>query len=183
MENKRCSLFVQKDQLLHFYCILRILSVVYVMCVSVYVYLSWCLSSLHNCLQVIVNFSASWCVPCRAIAPLYSELSEKHLSWMFLVVDVDVLSVSTQKLNKILKSNTRNRICILHFVVLFSWMQDSYLWIEFALIFHVSQNCLPNLATRIIFCVIWIRTWVQPGTSKRRQPSSSLGVDSNSKKS
>nr|GME08769.1 thioredoxin H-type-like [Ipomoea batatas]GME12567.1 thioredoxin H-type-like [Ipomoea batatas] len=41
---------------------------------------------------VIVNFSASWCVPCRAIAPLYSELSEKHLSWMFLVVDVDVLS-------------------------------------------------------------------------------------------
>nr|GMD39985.1 thioredoxin H9-like [Ipomoea batatas] len=69
---------------------------------------------------VIVNFSASWCVPCRAIAPLYSELSEKHLSWMFLVVDVDVLSVSTQKLNKISKSNTRNRICILHFVVLFS---------------------------------------------------------------
>ncbi|XP_019186992.1 PREDICTED: thioredoxin H9-like [Ipomoea nil] len=40
----------------------------------------------------IVNFSASWCSPCRTIAPLFSELSMKHLSWMFLVVDVDVLS-------------------------------------------------------------------------------------------
>ncbi|CAH9101207.1 unnamed protein product [Cuscuta epithymum] len=41
---------------------------------------------------VVANFSASWCGPCRTIAPLYSELSEKHPSLMFLTVDVDELS-------------------------------------------------------------------------------------------
>ncbi|KAF5747686.1 hypothetical protein HS088_TW05G00413 [Tripterygium wilfordii] len=41
---------------------------------------------------VIANFSATWCGPCRMIAPLYSELSEKYPSLMFLVVDVDKLS-------------------------------------------------------------------------------------------
>ncbi|KAF9595861.1 hypothetical protein IFM89_005347 [Coptis chinensis] len=41
---------------------------------------------------VVVNFSATWCGPCRMIAPLYSELSEKHSSLMFLTVDVDELS-------------------------------------------------------------------------------------------
>ncbi|KAF5750724.1 thioredoxin H-type isoform X1 [Tripterygium wilfordii] len=41
---------------------------------------------------VIANFSATWCGPCRMIAPFYSELSEKYPSLMFLVVDVDELS-------------------------------------------------------------------------------------------
>ncbi|XP_073137487.1 thioredoxin H-type [Henckelia pumila] len=41
---------------------------------------------------VIANFSASWCGPCRIIAPLYVELSEKHPSVMFLTVDVDELT-------------------------------------------------------------------------------------------
>ncbi|KAJ4979611.1 hypothetical protein NE237_010391 [Protea cynaroides] len=41
---------------------------------------------------VVVNFSASWCGPCRMIAPIYSELSEKCPSLMFLTVDVDELS-------------------------------------------------------------------------------------------
>ncbi|CAA3008710.1 thioredoxin H-type [Olea europaea subsp. europaea] len=40
---------------------------------------------------VIANFSATWCGPCRMIAPFYSELSEKHPSLMFLVIDVDEL--------------------------------------------------------------------------------------------
>ncbi|GAB2227220.1 hypothetical protein Droror1_Dr00009033 [Drosera rotundifolia] len=41
---------------------------------------------------VIANFSASWCRPCRQVAPLYSELSEKYPSLMFLTVDVDEVS-------------------------------------------------------------------------------------------
>ncbi|CAK9153785.1 unnamed protein product, partial [Ilex paraguariensis] len=41
---------------------------------------------------VIANFSASWCGPCRMIAPSYCELSEKHPSLMFLTVDVDELT-------------------------------------------------------------------------------------------
>lgn len=44
--------------------------------------------------QVIANFSATWCGPCRMIAPFFSELSEKYPSLMFLLVDVDELVVS-----------------------------------------------------------------------------------------
>ncbi|KAJ0089393.1 hypothetical protein Patl1_31571 [Pistacia atlantica] len=40
---------------------------------------------------VVVNFSATWCGPCRMMAPFYRELSEKYPSLMFLVVDVDEL--------------------------------------------------------------------------------------------
>ncbi|KAL3654841.1 TRX [Castilleja foliolosa] len=41
---------------------------------------------------VVANFSATWCGPCRMIAPFYVELSEKHPSIMFLVIDVDELT-------------------------------------------------------------------------------------------
>ncbi|XP_043700556.1 thioredoxin H9-like isoform X2 [Telopea speciosissima] len=41
---------------------------------------------------VVVNFSASWCGPCRMLAPFYSELSEKYPSLMFVIVDVDELT-------------------------------------------------------------------------------------------
>lgn len=41
---------------------------------------------------VIANFSASWCRPCRTVAPLYSEASEKYPSLMFLTIDVDEVS-------------------------------------------------------------------------------------------
>ncbi|CAL9163545.1 unnamed protein product [Musa hybrid cultivar] len=40
---------------------------------------------------VVANFSASWCGPCRMIAPLYKELSQKYPSLMFLTIDVDGL--------------------------------------------------------------------------------------------
>ncbi|XP_011095162.2 thioredoxin H-type 2 isoform X1 [Sesamum indicum] len=42
--------------------------------------------------KVIANFSATWCGPCKMIAPYYVELSEKHPSIMFLTVDVDELT-------------------------------------------------------------------------------------------
>ncbi|KAK9054871.1 hypothetical protein SSX86_025950 [Deinandra increscens subsp. villosa] len=46
---------------------------------------------------VIANFSASWCGPCRMIAPYYIELSLEYPTLMFLSVDVDELSeFSTQ---------------------------------------------------------------------------------------
>ncbi|XXG40056.1 hypothetical protein AAC387_Pa01g0862 [Persea americana] len=41
---------------------------------------------------VVVNFSASWCGPCRMIAPFYTELSEKYPALTFLTIDVDELS-------------------------------------------------------------------------------------------
>lgn len=41
---------------------------------------------------VIANFSATWCSPCKIIAPYYCELSEKYPSIMFLVIDVDELT-------------------------------------------------------------------------------------------
>ncbi|OVA17312.1 Translation initiation factor IF2/IF5 [Macleaya cordata] len=40
---------------------------------------------------VVANFSASWCGPCRMLAPLYGELSEKYPTLMFLTIDVDEL--------------------------------------------------------------------------------------------
>ncbi|KAJ0808156.1 putative monodehydroascorbate reductase (NADH) [Helianthus annuus] len=46
---------------------------------------------------VIGNFSATWCGPCKSMAPYYIELSEKYPSLMFLTVDVDELTdFSTQ---------------------------------------------------------------------------------------
>ncbi|KAB1224660.1 Thioredoxin H-type [Morella rubra] len=41
---------------------------------------------------VIANFSATWCGPCRVIAPFFAELSEKYPSMMFLMVDVEELT-------------------------------------------------------------------------------------------
>mmetsp|Transcript_37962 Transcript_37962/g.74340 ORF Transcript_37962/g.74340 Transcript_37962/m.74340 type:complete len:127 (-) Transcript_37962:221-601(-) len=41
---------------------------------------------------VIVDFTASWCPPCKAIAPKFRELSEAHTDLVFLKVDVDKCS-------------------------------------------------------------------------------------------
>ncbi|THU47525.1 hypothetical protein C4D60_Mb09t16440 [Musa balbisiana] len=40
---------------------------------------------------VVANFSATWCGPCRTVAPVYRELSEKYPSLIFLTIDVDNL--------------------------------------------------------------------------------------------
>ncbi|XP_021908202.1 thioredoxin H1-like [Carica papaya] len=40
---------------------------------------------------VVVDFTASWCPPCRFIAPYLSELAKKFTDIIFLKVDVDEL--------------------------------------------------------------------------------------------
>ena len=44
-----------------------------------------------QCHKVVVDFSATWCGPCRAIAPLYDEISmdKQNKNVMFVKVDVD----------------------------------------------------------------------------------------------
>ncbi|XP_047324165.1 thioredoxin H1-like isoform X2 [Impatiens glandulifera] len=40
---------------------------------------------------VVVNFTATWCGPCKFIAPYYEELASKMLEIIFLKIDVDEL--------------------------------------------------------------------------------------------
>ncbi len=43
--------------------------------------------------QIVVDFSATWCGPCRVIGPYFEELSTAYPGLVFLKVDVDAVEV------------------------------------------------------------------------------------------
>ncbi|RNA22861.1 thioredoxin [Brachionus plicatilis] len=50
------------------------------------------LISAGNYATTIVDFTASWCPPCRAIKPYFEDLAKIYTDVQFLKVDVDNLS-------------------------------------------------------------------------------------------
>ncbi|XP_031487074.1 thioredoxin H1-like [Nymphaea colorata] len=48
-------------------------------------------SSIASNKLVVVDFTASWCGPCRFMAPLFAEWARKFVDAIFLKVDVDEL--------------------------------------------------------------------------------------------
>lgn len=41
--------------------------------------------------KYVINFSASWCGPCKKFAPLFQELASKYTDITFYKVDIDKL--------------------------------------------------------------------------------------------
>ncbi|KAI8896541.1 thioredoxin-like protein [Globomyces pollinis-pini] len=54
-------------------------------------------SILKSNALVICDFTASWCGPCKAIAPVYDQLAKDHSNITFIKVDVDEVQSVSQR--------------------------------------------------------------------------------------
>ncbi|CAJ1961452.1 unnamed protein product [Sphenostylis stenocarpa] len=52
----------------------------------------------QNC-PVVVHFTASWCIPSVAMAPVFDELASSYQDLLFLTVDVDEVKEVATKMN------------------------------------------------------------------------------------
>jgi thiol-disulfide isomerase/thioredoxin len=50
-------------------------------------------SPLCVLLQMVIDFSASWCGPCRFIEPAFKEMASRFTDAVFVKIDVDELGV------------------------------------------------------------------------------------------
>lgn len=41
--------------------------------------------------QIVIDFTAVWCPPCRFIAPVFVDMAKKFLNVVFFKIDVDEL--------------------------------------------------------------------------------------------
>nr|CAB3464781.1 unnamed protein product [Digitaria exilis] len=46
---------------------------------------------------VVIDFTASWCPPCRMMAPIFADMAKKNPNVVFLKVDVDELKTIAEQ--------------------------------------------------------------------------------------
>jgi thioredoxin 1 len=50
-------------------------------------------------MKKVIKFSTSWCMPCRAIAPVFDTLKKEHAEVQFLMIDAETDTALTEKYN------------------------------------------------------------------------------------
>ena len=51
---------------------------------------------------MVIDFSASWCGPCRFIEPAFKEMASRFADALFVKIDVDELAVPTYPTHRLL---------------------------------------------------------------------------------